>query len=130
MGDRFTCPTHLKRLGTGISPSDGRASPPISDGGAQDLRKLILRTLNQNQVLVLKAVADRNQSLTSLLKQLSEDHGVPLSTLKLNARILRELNMISYGSIRKRKSVSLEDLGRFIFGLLDEPPGAAVKFSD
>ena len=91
---------------------------------------MILRTLNQNQVLVLKAVADRNQSLTSLLKQLSEDHGVPLSTLKLNARILRELNMISYGSIRKRKSVSLEDLGRFIFGLLDQPPGAAAKFSD
>jgi hypothetical protein len=91
---------------------------------------LILRTLNQNQVLVLKAVADRNQSLTSLLKQLSEDHGVPLSTLKLNARILRELNMISYGSIRRRRSASLEDLGRFVFGLIDQPPGSAMKYSD
>jgi hypothetical protein len=38
--------------------------------------------------------------------------------------------MISYGSIRKRRSASLEDLGRFIFGLLDQPPGTATKFSD
>jgi len=110
----------------GITPSDGCASPPISDGGAKNLRKLILRTLNQNQVIVLNAVAENDQSLTSLLKQLSEDHGVPLSTLKLNARILRELNLISYGSIRDKKSARLEDLGRFVFGLLGERGGGAM----
>jgi len=91
---------------------------------------LILRTLNQNQVIVLKAVADHEQSLTSLLKQLSDDHGVPLSTLKLNARILRELNLISYGSIADRKTARLEDLGRFIFGLIGERGGGAMRYGD
>lgn len=87
---------------------------------------MILRTLNQNQVIVLRAVAGHDQSLTSLLKQLSEDNGVPLSTLKLNARILRELRLISYGSIGDRKVARLEDLGRFVFGLLGERRGGAV----
>jgi len=91
---------------------------------------LILRTLNQNQVIVLKAVADNEQSLTSLLKQLSEDHGVPLSTLKLNARILRELNLISYGSIADRKTARLEDLGQFIFGLIGGRGGGAMRYGD
>ena len=91
---------------------------------------MILRTLNQNQVIVLKAVADNEQSLTSLLKQLSEDHGVPLSTLKLNARILRELNLISYGSIADRKTARLEDLGQFIFGLIGGRGGGAMRYGD
>jgi len=92
---------------------------------------LILRTLNQNQVIVLNAVAGNDQPLTSLLKQLSEDHGVPLSTLKLNARILRELKLISYGSIRDKKAARLEDLGRFVFGLLGERRfGAMLRYAD
>ena len=91
---------------------------------------MILRTLNQNQVIVLRAVADHEQSLTSLLRQLSEDHGVPLSTLKLNARILRELNLISYGSMGDRKTARLEDLGRFIFGLIGERSGGAMRYGD
>jgi len=91
---------------------------------------LILRTLNQNQVIVLRAVADHEQSLTSLLRQLSEDHGVPLSTLKLNARILRELNLISYGSMGDRKTARLEDLGRFIFGLIGERSGGTMRYGD
>jgi hypothetical protein len=92
---------------------------------------LILRTLNDNQVLVLKAVAERRQSLTSLLRQLSMDHGVPLSTLKLNARILRELNLISYGSLTHRKAARLENLGRFIYRVIDdETVTASARYSD
>ena len=34
----------------------------------------------------------------------------PLSTLKLNARILRELNLISYGSPDRGKDAELRDL--------------------
>ena len=92
---------------------------------------MILRTLNDNQVLVLKAVAERRQSLTSLLRQLSMDHGVPLSTLKLNARILRELNLISYGSLTHRKAARLENLGRFIYRVIDgETVAASARYSD
>jgi hypothetical protein len=91
---------------------------------------LILRTLNDNQVLVLKAVAERRQSLTSLLRQLSMDNGVPLSTLKLNARILRELNLISYGSITQRKVARLESLGSFVYRVIDGESSSSPSYSD
>ena len=111
--------------------SDGCASAPISSGGVDKLRSLILRTLNDNQLLVLNAVSERDQSLTSLLKQLSEEYGIPLSTLKLNARILRELNLISYGSIRDRRCACLEDLGLFVVGLVNGGGGVmGVQLSD
>lgn len=80
---------------------------------------------------MLNAVSKRDQSLTSLLKQLSEEYGVPLSTLKLNARILRELQLISYGSIHNKKSARLEDLGSFVVNLVNHGRGGlGVQFSD
>lgn len=80
---------------------------------------------------MLNAVSERDQSLTSLLKQLSEEYGVPLSTLKLNARILRELQLISYGSIHNKRSARLEDLGSFVMGLVNHSRGGlGVQFSD
>ena len=124
-------PKALKKVRRGIIASDGCASTPISTSGVTDLRKLILRTLNDNQLLVLNSVSEREQSLTSLLKRLSEDYGVPLSTLKLNARILRELNLISYGSIRDKRSAQLEPLGSFVMKLfLENPWRASVQFAD
>ncbi len=124
-------PKALKKVRRGIIASDGCASTPISTSGVTDLRKLILRTLNDNQLLVLNSVSEREQSLTSLLKRLSEDYGVPLSTLKLNARILRELNLISYGSIRDKRTAQLEPLGSFVMKLfLENPWRASVQFAD
>ena len=122
---------NLKKAERAYWTSDGCASVPISTGGVDNLRSLILRTLNDNQLLVLNAVSERDQSLTSLLKQLSEEYGVPLSTLKLNARILRELKLISYGSIRNKRSARLEDLGSFVIGLVNHSRGGlGVQFSD
>ena len=109
----------------------GCASTPISTGGVNDLRRLILRTLNDNQLLILTSIASQRRSLTSLLKDLSEAREIPLSTLKLNARILRELNLISYGSIREKKTAEVEKLGSFVLRLLgDEPGGAMIRFAD
>ncbi len=110
---------------------EGWASTPISTGGVNDLRRLILRTLNDNQLLILTSVASQRRSLTSLLKDLSETRGIPLSTLKLNARILRELNLISYGSTREKRLAEVEKLGSFVLRLLgDEPVGAMIRFAD
>ena len=109
----------------------GCASTPISTGGVNDLRRLILRTLNDNQLLILTSIASQRRSLTSLLKDLSEAREIPLSTLKLNARILRELNLISYGSTREKKTAEVEKLGSFVLRLLgDEPVGAMIRFAD
>ena len=100
-------------------------------GGVTDLRRLILRTLNDNQLLILTSLARQRRTMTSLLRNLSEEHGIPLSTLKLNARILRELNLISYGSTREKKTAEVEKLGSFVLRLLgDEPAGAMIRFAD
>lgn len=69
--------------------------------------------------------------MTSLLRSLSEEFGIPLSTLKLNARILRKLNLISYGSMGKVKEAELRALGVFVLRLLSgEPEAAVIRFSD
>jgi len=79
----------------------------------------------------LNAVSERDQSLTSTLKQLSEEYGIPLSTLKLNARILRELKLISYGSIHNKRSARLENLGNFVVDLVNHSRGGlGIQFSD
>jgi len=79
----------------------------------------------------MNAVATHKRSLTSILKELSEECGIPLSTLKLNARILRELKLISYGSIRNKRTARLEALGSFIFGIVQgTPEEAVIVFSD
>lgn len=69
--------------------------------------------------------------MTSLLRSLSEEEGVPLSTLKLNARILRELNLISYGSTKEKRCAEVEALGAFVLRLLGgEPRRATISFAD
>ncbi|MGD2142265.1 MAG: hypothetical protein PVH79_02150 [Candidatus Bathyarchaeota archaeon] len=65
------------------------------------------------------------------MRRLSEQHDIPLSTLKLNARILRGLNLISYGSRRDRRCAEVEKLGAFVLRLLrDEPSGVLLRFHD
>jgi len=107
------------------------ASAPISKGSVADLRRLVLRTLNDNQILILSNVDEHRRTTTSLLRSLSEKFDVPLSTLKLNARILRELNLISYGSAEGVKEAELRSLGSFILSLLrEEPEAAIIRLSD
>ena len=45
---------------------------------------------------------------------------MPLSTLKLNARVLRGLNMISYGSAGERRFTEVKPLGSLVLRLLGE----------
>jgi hypothetical protein len=113
-----------------LAAGEGCASTPISQGGVADLRRLILRTLNENQILILSNLAGQRRTITSLLRSLSEEHGVPLSTLKLNARILRGLNLISFGSTGEKRCAEVEALGSFVLRLLgDEPKGDAIRFA-
>jgi len=81
--------------------------------------------------LILNGVARQERTMTSLLHSLSEEHGIPLSTLKLNARILRGLNLISYGSTGEKRCAEVEALGSFVFRLLVADPGpATIRFAD
>ena len=67
--------------------------------------------------------------MTSLLHTLSEEFNIPLSTLKLNGRILRELNLISYGSRERIAEARLGALGSFVLRLLSEK-SVAARFPD
>lgn len=69
--------------------------------------------------------------MTSLLRALSKEEGIPLSTLKLNARILRDLNLISYGSTGEIKCAEVKVLGTFVLNLLiGETKGTTIRFSN
>jgi len=96
----------------------------------EDLRRLLLRTLNDNQLLILSSVAANDQPLTGLLINLHEETGVPLSTLKLNARILRELNLISYGSVGDRREAEVEPVGNLVLRLIDASDNAKIRLYD
>ncbi len=68
--------------------------------------------------------------MTGLLIKLSEETGVPLSTLKLNARILRELNLISYGSVGEKRMAEVEPVGALVLRLMDAPGDAKIRLYD
>jgi hypothetical protein len=103
---------------------------PISFSGVENLRRLLLRTLNDNQLLILSRIANNNQPLTSLLNRLSQETGIPLSTLKLNARILRKLNLISYGSVRERRLAEVEPVGTLVLKLMEANERAKIRLYD
>lgn len=83
----------------------------------------MLRTVNKNQVLILTHIPRVPASITSVLREISRKFHVPLSTLKRNAGILRDLNLIRYGDAQNFSGVELTDLGHFISALTvsDEP---------
>ncbi|RLE61050.1 MAG: transketolase [Thermoprotei archaeon] len=53
------------------------------------------------------------------MTRLSKLYNIPLSTLKLNARILREIGLISYGNVKRHEIIRLTPVGKLILKLLD-----------
>jgi hypothetical protein len=97
--------------------------PPIRllEADEGDLRRLLLRALNENQVLILSNIGERGERVSRILQRISEARGVPLSTLKLNAKILRELRLIHYGTLSEPDEAELTPLGRKVLSVVDEP---------
>ncbi|MFZ3077336.1 MAG: hypothetical protein WA139_02680 [Candidatus Aenigmatarchaeota archaeon] len=80
------------------------------------MRLLLRRALNANQSLILSEIRDsNNKTITGTLNRISKERGVSLSTLKLNAKILRELGLISYCEFH---TVELTDFGKAIIKML------------
>ncbi len=79
---------------------------------------VLKRSLNKNQILILTEIEKQNnsgKSITATLNCISRAQGISLSTLKLNARILRELGLISYAEFR---AVELTEFGAIIADFL------------
>ncbi len=74
--------------------------------------------MNENQRLILRSINGRHRSLNSLLEELSRREKRPLSTLKLNARILKELGLIDYGTRDDPRPVRLTEEGLLVLRIL------------
>jgi hypothetical protein len=72
------------------------------------LKPLLLRALNRNQILILSEAG--GACITPLLKELSASNSIPLSTLKLNARILKEMGLLDYKGFRQAEPTEYGDL--------------------
>ncbi|MFO8109085.1 MAG: hypothetical protein R6U17_00970 [Thermoplasmata archaeon] len=120
--------SHRNHHGFGSTNREGRDTAPISvarndaikEGHLAVFRELFLKALNQNQKTLLKSVDGRNSSLNALLNEISDKLDTPLSTLKLNARILRDLNLINYGSKNDPEPVTLTSHGKMVLDIIEK----------
>ena len=119
----FTCPQSLlnssykKCLRWSYGKDEGE-SPPISLDGKElkSFRLVLSRCFNKNQLIILKKVAENtHKSITSILHNLEKEKEIPLSTLKLNSRILKQIGLIDYGNSKK---ACLTKLGRIVWEIL------------
>lgn len=91
--------------------------PPIHSG-LSSLKKVILKALTENQILLLNEVEKNStKTITTLVNRLSKSSKVPLSTLKLNARMLKELELVRYCI---SEPVELTDSGKFVLKIIGD----------
>jgi hypothetical protein len=104
--------------------------PPIRllEANEADLRRLLLRALNENQILILSNIGGKGERVSRILQRISDSRGVPLSTLKLNAKILRELRLIHYGTLSEPDEAKLTPLGGTVLGVVDDPVYRCAPF--
>ncbi|MGM0510967.1 MAG: hypothetical protein ACQESD_07595 [Thermoplasmatota archaeon] len=74
--------------------------------------------MNDNQIFLLKNIDGEYRSLNSFLRDITNDSDRPLSTLKLNARILKDLELITYGSRKDPQPVELTEPGKVVLEFL------------
>lgn len=84
----------------------------VSSCSVNLLKLLLLRELNDNKIAVLRyALNCYHTSVTSVLRQMNEVHGIPISTLKQAAGSLKELGLIDYGTAAEPKELTLTNAG-------------------
>lgn len=62
-----------------------------------ELIALVYSTLDEKQLLILFEVKSRRDNITPILLGLQKRKGIPLSTLKDNAKTLQKMQLIRYG---------------------------------
>ncbi len=80
--------------------------------------------------MILQKVWVEPGPITPILRALSTRYSIPLSTLKLNARRLRELGLLEYGFNPKPRGAKLTELGQLVLQLLYEAPPREGKIEE
>lgn len=76
----------------------------------------MFKALNKNQILLLKKIKTNSKfTITALIETVSRENKVPVSTLKLNAKILKNLGLIEFGNSH---GVKLTSSGVLILNLM------------
>jgi len=86
----------------------------------EDLRRIVLRTIPKDQILILTNVPQVPTSITSVLREVSRKYNAPMEELRFHAQALRSLNLIDYGEAPNFKGVELTELGLFVMNLTTE----------
>ena len=75
-----------------------------------------MKALTENQVLLLKEIEKNStKTVTSLVNKVARATRIPLSTLKLNARMLKKFGLVEYDN---SNPVGLTESGVFILSIL------------
>lgn len=83
------------------------------------MKLLLFRALNRNQIIILSEVMNnRTETISSILRRISTVYGISLSTLKFNARVLKNLNLLSYGNSSNFQVAKLTEFGKFVMSVL------------
>ncbi|MFO7793154.1 MAG: hypothetical protein R6W73_09310 [Candidatus Saliniplasma sp.] len=107
------------RIGRDVPPIRAALEDGLGSEQLKVLKELFSRALNSNQIFLLEHIDGDNESLNSVLRELSGEHNKPLSTLKLNARILKDLGLLSYGTKSDPEPVDLTCHGEFVLKMID-----------
>ncbi len=79
----------------------------------------MLRALNANQRLILGEISvSKNENITQILSKINKEDKVPLSTLKLNTNILKNLGLVTFGTNSHFQAANLTELGHEILFIL------------
>lgn len=80
------------------------------------MKKLIARALNKNQILLLEKISEnKEKTITSLTESVFRETKIPISTLKLNSAILKEIGLVDFFN---GGPVKLTGFGEFVFSLV------------
>ena len=91
---------------------------PISKDTNRTLRSLILRAITKNQILLLQEIEKNfTKTVTALITKISKSNKIPISTLKSNSQILRELGLIEF---EISQPVELTEAGKRILEIIGD----------
>ena len=85
------------------------------------LDRVILRAFNKNQILILEKIKKAGgRPITSILREIADENKISISTLKFNARVLRDLELIRLEKASERRIAKLSELGNLVLEIVRE----------
>ncbi len=101
-------------------PISNTLNPNSPKSELEVVREIVKRGFNNNQLILLRELKQTSyKSLSSALRSLSRKYGIPISTLRVNAKVLKELNLLRTGDGNGSREVTLTQLGHFVTELMN-----------